>query len=112
MVIAAQFNDNFLLGLDESQLVPMPQLHCQLHRDLVEPLEQLCDSARDAGFCISVASSFRSFERQLHIWNAKATGQRPVLDAEGNTLELATLEERDKVQAILRWSALPGASRH
>jgi LAS superfamily LD-carboxypeptidase LdcB len=35
-----------------------------------------------------------------------------VLDDDGVPLDIATLSERDLAFAILRWSALPGASRH
>lgn len=57
-------------------------------------------------------SGFRSFEQQLLIWNRKATGQRAVLDSQARPLDIARLSDRELVFAILRWSALPGASRH
>jgi len=50
--------------------------------------------------------------RQAEIWNAKAAGLRPVLDANEQPIDTGTLSERELVFAILRWSALPGASRH
>src|SRR5690606_3297222 len=56
--------------------------------------------------------SFRDFDRQLAIWNAKASGERALLDADGNLLDAGTLDEEALVAAILHWSALPGASRH
>ena len=58
------------------------------------------------------ASSFRDFERQQLIWNCKFNGERKVHDDEGNLLDLALLDDWQKAQAILRWSALPGGSRH
>lgn len=85
---------------------------CQLHRAVVEPLRALRAAAADAGICLCVASGFRSFERQLRIWNAKARGERPVLDAVGRPCAWERLDDRQRVYAILRWSALPGASRH
>jgi LAS superfamily LD-carboxypeptidase LdcB len=48
----------------------------------------------------------------LLIWNNKAYGLRPVLDQAGQPINLAELSDDEKVFAILRWSALPGASRH
>jgi LAS superfamily LD-carboxypeptidase LdcB len=68
--------------------------------------------ARQAGFDLQVASGFRSFERQLAIWNAKASGKRPVHDDAGRQVKLETLAEAERVHAILRYSALPGTSRH
>ncbi|MDR0218685.1 MAG: M15 family metallopeptidase [Enterobacteriaceae bacterium] len=69
------------------------------------------DAAR-AGFKLQPASSFRSFARQQTIWNEKFRGQRPVLDDNNQPLDVSTMTEGEICQAILRWSALPGASRH
>lgn len=85
---------------------------CQLHPDVVGPLQALCARAEAAGLALRVASGFRSFGRQLAIWNAKARGERPVLDAQGRPRDLSGLGARERMYAILRWSALPGASRH
>ena len=101
-----------LLGLDERELVDSPLLACRVHRQMLEPLHFLAQRAASAGFIFKVASSYRSFARQLLIWNNKARGLRPVLDDAGECIDMNTLSERDKVFAILRWSALPGASRH
>src|SRR5690606_22475475 len=54
----------------------------------------------------------RSFQRQLEIWNGKVRGERAVLDEWGRPLELRGMSETEQVLAILRWSALPGSSRH
>jgi LAS superfamily LD-carboxypeptidase LdcB len=85
---------------------------CQLHPDVIGPLQDLCGRAAVAGLALRVASGFRSFERQLAIWNAKARGERPVLDDQGRPHDLSVLSDRERMYAILRWSALPGASRH
>ncbi|MFN2168980.1 MAG: M15 family metallopeptidase, partial [Anaerolineae bacterium] len=65
-----------------------------------------------AGFELAIASSFRSFERQRAIWNAKACGARPVHDDVGCAIDMARLDPAQQLRAILRFSALPGASRH
>ncbi len=101
-----------LLGLDESELVEIPQLCCRVHRATAAPLLMLQARAAAAGFDLRVASSYRSFERQRLIWNNKALGLRPVLDSHGEPLDVAQLTEFELTMAILRWSALPGASRH
>jgi LAS superfamily LD-carboxypeptidase LdcB len=69
-------------------------------------------AALAAGFDLTPVSSFRDFERQLSIWNAKFCGERPLYDAAGRVLDAAQLSPAERVEAILRWSALPGASRH
>lgn len=83
-----------------------------VHADLLAPLAEMAGAARMAGFELAVASGWRSFERQLHIWNQKAAGKRAVLDDEGNPLSRAAFSDDGWMWAILRWSALPGASRH
>ena len=83
-----------------------------LHHDVVTAYRALIEKAAEEGIGLRMASGFRSFDRQLVIWNAKARGERPVVDSEGKPLAIATLSERKQVFAILRWSALPGASRH
>jgi LAS superfamily LD-carboxypeptidase LdcB len=85
---------------------------CHLHPDVIDPLHELCGQTAAAGLELRVASGFRSFERQLAIWNAKARGERPVLDDRGRPRDVRTLSDRERMYAILRWSALPGASRH
>ena len=83
-----------------------------VHRDVVEPFAALQRAAREAGFDLQVLSGFRGFDQQRAIWNRKATGRRVVLDSDARPIDIATLSERELVLAILRWSALPGASRH
>ncbi len=85
---------------------------CGLHKDVWPAFYALQRDARDAGFELAIASGFRDFERQRNIWNGKATGQRELLDSAGNALQFNTLSDSDVMLAILRWSALPGASRH
>lgn len=80
--------------------------------DAAEALHALAADAAEAGFQLAVASAFRSFNRQLAIWNAKARGERPVHDDRGQTIDLSTLPIDQRIEAILRYSALPGASRH
>lgn len=101
-----------LLGLDERELVESSLLACRVHRQMLDPLLFLAERAASAGFIFKVASSYRGFDRQLLIWNNKARGLRPVLNDAGEIMDINLLPDRDKVFAILRWSALPGASRH
>jgi LAS superfamily LD-carboxypeptidase LdcB len=104
--------NKLLLGLDETLLSEIPSLQCLVHSQVVQPLLQLETDAASAGFIFKVASSHRSFHRQLLIWNNKAQGLKPVFDSSGKLLDISRLTDREKVFAILRWSALPGASRH
>lgn len=73
---------------------------------------ELCLEAKSAGFDPQIVSGWRSFERQRVIWNAKALGQRKILDSNGVELDRNELTDEQAMWAILRWSALPGGSRH
>ena len=83
-----------------------------LHSGAAEAFALLKEQAAAADIDLRIASGFRNFDRQLSIWNRKAAGQLNVLGSDGQVLDLAQLTEPERVFAILRWSALPGASRH
>ena len=111
-VNAISLQDFDVFGLNDEHLVDYLTQTVKVHSRVIEPLRSLIEKARLAGFDVRVASAFRSFERQLLIWNNKALGLRPVLDEAGKSLDISALTDDEKVFAILRWSALPGASRH
>jgi LAS superfamily LD-carboxypeptidase LdcB len=104
-----------LVGQSETHLCSAEDaegLGARVHRDALESFGKLRADAAKEGFDLAIFSGFRSFERQLSIWNRKATGQLAVLDSRARPLDITQLTPRDLVFAILRWSALPGASRH
>ncbi|WP_082014345.1 M15 family metallopeptidase [Shewanella sp. ECSMB14102] len=70
-------------------------------------------AAEQDGIALAISSGYRSFERQLTIWNAKASGKRPLLDKDSRPVsDIGALSDDELVALILLWSALPGASRH
>jgi LAS superfamily LD-carboxypeptidase LdcB len=83
-----------------------------LHRAAVRPFLAMREAAALAGFDLVPVSSFRDFGRQRAIWNAKFRGERPALDRAGKPMDITALGPGARVEAILLWSALPGASRH
>lgn len=83
-----------------------------LHQAVIKPFEELQKSARLAGFNLQIASAFRDFERQKLIWNEKFCGIRRVHNSNGESIDLSSLNDWQKCQAILEWSALPALSRH
>jgi len=83
-----------------------------VHQGLVNPLSDLMASAEKAGFNLKIASGFRDFDRQRLIWNAKANGLRPVLDDKSKPIDTQRVSKTELLFSILRWSALPGTSRH
>jgi len=101
-----------LFGLSDQHLTSFPEQTAKFHPQIISALLSLICRAAVVGFDMRIASGFRSFERQLLIWNNKAQGLRPVLDQLGQPMDVNLLTDDEKLFAILRWSALPGASRH
>lgn len=100
-----------LTGREEAHLVTLPSGH-RLQGEVAEAFMALQEDALAAGFDLAIASSFRSYARQLTIWNGKASGQRGVHDDAGREVPMDRLCRRDQLRAILRFSAIPGTSRH
>ncbi len=105
-ILTGRTNEHLCLPADATSL------GVSVHWEVVAPFHELQREAQGAGFDLQILSGFRSFARQLAIWNDKVTGKRPVLDSHAVPLDLETLSRRELVFAILRWSALSGASRH
>ncbi len=99
-----------LAGLDDSHIHWRERLGLTLA--CWDAFDALQRDAEAAGFSLRIASAFRDFERQRAIFNAKADGHRMVHDDAGQIVDLAALTPDEKLQAILRFSALPGLSRH
>jgi LAS superfamily LD-carboxypeptidase LdcB len=101
-----------LTGRDRGHLAVLEAPRCALHRSAVRPFLAMRDAAAAAGFDLVPVSSFRDFDRQRAIWNAKFRGERPALDRRGRRVDMAALDAGARVETILLWSALPGMSRH
>lgn len=96
-------------GLGTPDLIPVGDYKVQ--RQILPFLNKLTELASRHGFSLRLESAYRSFERQLSIWNRKAKGELPLLSATGERMEVPK-DEEELMYAILTWSALPGASRH
>ncbi|MGX3066471.1 M15 family metallopeptidase [Ursidibacter arcticus] len=106
---------HLLTGKTREHLIPLVNELSQNHylqAEVATAFIQLQQAAKNVGFNLQPASTFRDFERQQQIWNAKFNGERKVHDDDGNAIDLSSLNDWQKCQAILRWSAIPGASRH
>ncbi len=101
-----------LLGLDESHLILVGRGPHRLTAATAAAFNDMQVAAAHEGFNLQAASSWRGFERQLAIWNGKWRGERPLLDADNQPLDALQLDDMERLHAILRWSALPGTSRH
>lgn len=109
--MTAGFTEAQLTGRDQTRL---RELACgqRLHPGAAAAFARLQRDAASAGFGLAIASGYRSYERQRLIWNGKASGQRPVHDDQGRAVDVLRLAPVARLHAILRFSALPGSSRH
>jgi LAS superfamily LD-carboxypeptidase LdcB len=105
-------NAGELTGQARTHVADVQDPSCVLHEHVVRPFLNLRKAASADGHDLSPVSSFREFDRQLKIWNGKFSGERPMLDASGQSIDVQALSAAERVAAILQWSALPGASRH
>lgn len=101
-----------LTGRVRTHVVECGMPPCLLHRDAVEPFLAMRGAALADGIDLVAVSAFRDFDRQRAIWNAKFRGERPLLDRASRALDALSLVPSQRVETILWWSALPGASRH
>jgi LAS superfamily LD-carboxypeptidase LdcB len=101
-----------LTGRARTHVRESAQLGATLHPEAAQALTDLKNAARAAGIDLAVRSGYRDLGRQAAIWNAKYRGSRRLLARDGAELDRSRLSERALIDAILAWSALPGASRH
>lgn len=101
-----------LTGRTRNHLTELSDPRCSLHKEVAGSYLAMRAAAAADGLDLVAFSSFRDFDRQLAIWNAKFRGEREMQDRSGRRLEALTLSPAERVAAILWWSALPGASRH
>ncbi|MBW7983510.1 M15 family metallopeptidase [Enterobacillus tribolii] len=104
-------DNDMLTGKSTAHLAVLCGNH-RLQPEAVQAFGALQQAAAGAGFNLQPASTFRDFARQQAIWNGKFCGERPVMDAESHPMDVCALDDAARCHAILRWSALPGASRH
>jgi LAS superfamily LD-carboxypeptidase LdcB len=112
MLKTLNFTLEQLTGRTREHLSELTEPACSLHEEVVSPFLTLRAAAAADGIDLVAFSSFRDFDRQLAIWNAKFRGERPMQDRAGRPLSATSLAPAERVDAILWWSALPGASRH
>jgi LAS superfamily LD-carboxypeptidase LdcB len=105
-------NELELTGRARTHIAQLEDPRCALHREVVAPFLALRAAAAAEGIDLRPCSSFRDFDTQVLIWNRKWRGERPLYDRSGALLDYARLSQAQLIDAILGWSALPGASRH
>ncbi|MDD4976716.1 MAG: M15 family metallopeptidase, partial [Bacteriovorax sp.] len=102
----------YLSGKTTDQLVSFQESKHLVHREMNQSLVNLFNAAKNDGFDLAITSTFRSYETQKIIWNEKSLGLRAVLDSNSIPVDLSTKSSEEILFLILRWSAIPGGSRH
>jgi len=101
-------HDQRIVGLSAPNLSQLGLLEGEVS----EAFSELARRAKQSGFDLRCASGYRSFDRQAAIWNGKFQSIRPVEADDGTALQRNAFSARDWMYKILRFSALPGSSRH
>lgn len=83
-----------------------------IHQQMNTAFKAMKHCAQKSGIELKIASGFRSFDRQLQIWNNKFSGNATIKNAHGEIVDISRLSDWQIIEAILLYSALPGASRH
>jgi LAS superfamily LD-carboxypeptidase LdcB len=101
-----------LTGRSRSLIVDLDDPRVSLHYEAVASYLAMREAAATSRVDLVAVSGFRDFDRQVTLWNRKWRGERPLYNTEGRLLDYLQLDEMQRVQAILCWSAVPGGSRH
>jgi D-alanyl-D-alanine carboxypeptidase len=80
-----------------------------LRMEAAQAWEKMRVAALPDGILLEVVSSTRNFDRQKTIWENKWNGKSLV---DGINLNSTSLSSTEKAKKIMRFSAMPGTSRH
>jgi len=81
-----------------------------LHKETWAAFQKMYQAAKKDGITLQIRSATRNFDAQKGIWEAKWTGKRLVQG--GENLAKSTPDFTKRAIKILRWSSMPGSSRH
>ena len=123
-ILNSQFSKSLLLGkfnpatdsnfvLIPEYMASNPSMYC--HRQVFDAYLAMRDSALRDGITLTIVSATRNFDRQLQIWNRKwNTYSRDTACRVRNEQNDSskTTEDIEKVRSIMRYSSMPGTSRH
>lgn len=73
----------------------------KLQNEVFEAFENMRKDAFKEGVLIEIVSAYRSFNRQMEIWNSKY-----------ESYILEGLSEQESIEKIIEYSTIPGTSRH
>ncbi len=115
----AQFDIDYLMGKFEPSEHPDFSLIATkyadreglyLRKDTYEAFKKMYNAALKDSVKLIIRSATRNFNAQKGIWEAKWTGARKIEN--GENLALTTPDSTERALKILRFSSMPGTSRH
>lgn len=77
--------------------------------EVYEAFKEMYRAAQNDGIRLIIWSGFRDFDHQKRIWNNKWNGVQML---EGNIRATEISDEVERITEILKFSAMPGTSRH
>lgn len=80
-----------------------------IRSDVYEQFIRMHEAAKKEGITLIIISATRNFFAQKGIWEAKWNGERIV---EGKNLRTDVKDSVERARIILRYSSMPGTSRH
>lgn len=80
-----------------------------MHKEAYEAFVKMQETARADGVNLVIVSAMRTFNHQRRIWNDKWNGRQML---EGNINATSIADPVERAREILRFSAMPGTSRH
>lgn len=79
-----------------------------LRTEAYEAFQKMAEAAKKEGITLTIISATRNFESQKRIWENKWNGKTKV---EGKDLTIVK-DKAERAKIILRFSSMPGSSRH
>lgn len=80
-----------------------------LRKEALDSFKRMREAAAEEGIDLRIISAFRSFNYQKWIWDSKFDGRRK---SGGKNMLNTYPDPKNRVDAILNYSAMPGTSRH
>ncbi len=98
----------------DSSFAVIPIKYCNregmyLRKETIAAFIKMYDAAKKEGVNLKIISATRNFNEQKAIWEAKWNGKKIV---NGKNLALTIKDETERARTILRYSSMPGTSRH
>lgn len=115
----ADFSLNYIMGkfdpAKNSNFTKITKTHASregmyLRKDVYNAFKKMHDAAKKEGLHFTIRSATRPFKDQKRIWEAKWTGQRKIENGKDATKAFPNPKER--ALKILKYSSMPGTSRH